>query len=88
MAMRYGRKFDGDGTDEIAFAGQRYTAEVWRQCLSATNKEHSLEKAHSGRRRNGGRSSWQISQATGVSIVAGGRATHNVKLYVNKAPTR
>ncbi len=83
--------FDGDGTDEIAFGHSDTPQTFGVNVYHAVSKDGTVWKKHVLDEGGMATEDLVVADLTGdgrPDIVAGGRATHNVKLYVNKAPSR
>ena len=81
--------FDGDGTDEIAFGHSDTPQKFGVNVYHATNTEGSDWKKQTLDEGGMATEDLVVADLTGdgrPDVLAGGRATHNVKLYVNKAP--
>ncbi len=83
--------FDGDGTDEIAFGHSDTPQTFGVHVYHAMNQDGTVWKKQI--LDEGGMATEDLIVADLTSdgrpdILAGGRATHNVKLYVNTGPTK
>lgn len=83
--------FDGDGTDEIAFGHSDTPQTFGVHVYHAMNNDGTVWKKQI--LDEGGMATEDLIVADLTSdgrpdILAGGRATHNVKLYVNTGPTK
>jgi hypothetical protein len=83
--------FDGDGTDEIAFGHSDTPQTFGVNVYHASNKDGTEWKKQILDEGGIATEDLVVADLTGdgrPDIVAGGRATHNVKLYVNQRPVR
>ena len=81
--------FDGDGTDEIAFGHSDTPQTFGVNVYHATNTEGTVWKKQILDEGGMATEDLVVADLTGdgrPDVLAGGRATHNVKLYVNKTP--
>jgi hypothetical protein len=82
--------FDGDGTDEIAFGHSDTPQKFGVNVYHATNPAGTTWEKQILDEGGMATEDLVVADLTGdgrPDIVAGGRATHNIKLYVNQPPT-